>query len=76
MQGTFEAALEPLLMAEEALGLASPGVQAMTDNMAMLLLDIVWCVAVAYGWLRVADLFRPSFALVAATRVGCMARSA
>ncbi|WIA39072.1 hypothetical protein OEZ86_005216 [Tetradesmus obliquus] len=41
--GELQAALGELLLAEESFGLVSPSVLEGVDNLAMLLLDIVWC---------------------------------
>ncbi len=38
----YGAALQELLLAEEAFGLADASLLSMVDNLAMLLIDIVW----------------------------------
>jgi hypothetical protein len=43
-KGNHKAALEELMLSEEAFCLANPDLLTHVDNMAMLLLDIVWCV--------------------------------
>lgn len=42
-QGKYAAALDELRMAEEAFDLCDPSVQQGIDNIALLMLDVVWC---------------------------------
>ena len=45
-QGSVKDALQELLLAEEAFGLASPSLVHSIDNIGLLLLDIAWCAPV------------------------------
>ena len=45
-QGSVKDALQELLLAEEAFGLASPSLVHSIDNIGLLLLDITWCAPV------------------------------
>ena len=48
-QADYQAALDVLLLAEEAFTLCNPSLTEGIDNVGMLLVDIVWCVGMQAG---------------------------